>query len=49
MAGQIRPDKKLMKLVYKIMKTPKDLQQDNERVVSAKKQKEWFIDSLMSQ
>jgi hypothetical protein len=49
MPGQIRPDKKLMKLVYKILKTPKNLQQENQTIASHKRQREWNVDSLMSQ
>lgn len=38
-----------MKIAYKILNTPKELRQDNKTVVSDKKRKAWFQDSLMSQ
>ncbi len=49
MPGAPRPNKKMMKIAYKILNTPKDKQQDNQRVVSDKKVKEWFRDSSTAQ
>jgi hypothetical protein len=45
----IRPDKKSMKIAYKVLKTPKDLQQDNEPHISEKRQQEWYRDTQLSQ
>jgi hypothetical protein len=49
MPGQVRPNEKCMKIAYKILKTPKDKQQDNQIVVSPKRVREWFRDSSTSQ
>jgi len=47
MAGQIRPDKKLMKLAYKILKTPKDRQQDNKKPTE-RQMREWSVNNSTS-
>ena len=44
-----RPNKKCMKIAYKILNTPKDKQQDNKTKPSPAKIKEWFCDSSMAQ
>lgn len=49
MPGAPRPNKKCMEIAYKILKVPKEKQQENQRQVSAEKAKEWFRDSSMSQ
>ena len=49
MAGMIRPNKKAMKIAYKILKTPKDRQQKSERHPGAKRLREWFRDSSTAQ
>ena len=49
MPGQIRPDKKSMKIAYKILKTPKDLQQKDDRRPSDRRLREWFRDSSTAQ
>jgi hypothetical protein len=38
-----------MKIAFKILRIPKDLQQRNERKVSAKRLNEWFRDSSTAQ
>ena len=45
MPGTIRPNKKAMKIAYKILKTPKKQQQDNQERPSPRKIREWFRDS----
>lgn len=49
MPGQIRPDEKVAKILNKILKTPKEKQQDNQKEPSEKLKKEWFTDSSQSQ
>lgn len=49
MPGQVRPNKKAMKIAYAILKTPKDKQQDNQKKPSEKLIKEWFRDSSQAQ
>lgn len=44
----IRPDTKAMKIAYKILKTPKELQQANHRSNENQK-KRWSKDSIYSQ
>lgn len=44
-----RPNEKAAKIAYKILKTPKELQQKNEHQPSEKKKEEWFKDSSMAQ
>lgn len=39
--AQLRPDPKLAKLLYKIMNTPKDLQQKNTTEPTERQIKEW--------
>ncbi len=41
MPGQVRPNMKLAKIVYKIQKTDKDQQQRNEPEPSDRRRKEW--------
>lgn len=48
MPGQIRPDKALRKAAYKILKTPKDLQQKDDRRPSAERVEAWKINSSIS-
>ena len=45
MASQIRPDKKLMKLAYKLMKTAKSAQQHNDKKPDEKRRQQWMLDS----
>ncbi len=49
MPGAPRPNAKAMKIAYKILKTPKDKQQDNQKKPSEQKIKEWFRDSSSAQ
>lgn len=49
MPGQVRPDKKAAQIAYELLNTPKDMQQYNQKPPSAKKIKEWFIDSSSAQ
>jgi hypothetical protein len=49
MAQAPRPNKKCMKIAYKILNTPKDKRQDNQHMPSPAKIREWFRDSSMSQ
>jgi hypothetical protein len=46
MTGQIRPVKKAMKIVYKIMKTPKEKQQGEAKKPSETTLQEWEKDSI---
>lgn len=48
MCGTIRPNKKCMKIAYRLLKTPKELQQKNEPKPSKKKVYEWLRDSLQA-
>lgn len=48
MPGTIRPSKKAMKIAYKILKTPKDQQQKNQKRAPVEKIREWFRDSSFS-
>lgn len=48
MPGQIRPDKKIMKAAYKILKTPKDLQQSDNKEPNPRRLKAWRVDSSIS-
>jgi len=49
MPGQIRINKKATKIAYKILKTPKELQQKNEEKPSDRLKQQWFKDSSLSQ
>jgi hypothetical protein len=49
MAGCPRPNKKAMKLAYKILNTPKDKQQLNQTKPSEKMLKGWYRDSSTAQ
>jgi len=49
MAQAPRPNKKCMKIAYKILNTPKEKRQDNQQKPSDAKLREWFRDSSMSQ
>lgn len=44
-----RPNKKCMKIAYKILNTPKDKQQNNQQIPSSKRVREWFRDSSTAQ
>jgi hypothetical protein len=44
-----RPNKKAMKIAYKILKVPKDLQQRNEQEPPERLVREWFRDSTTGQ
>lgn len=46
MAIQIRPSKKLAKIAYDILKTPKELQQKNKERPSEKERQAWKVDSM---
>lgn len=43
--ASFRPDKKFMKIAYKVLKTPKELQQDLKKKPSEKMIREWYKDS----
>lgn len=49
MPGAPRPDKKCMKIAYKILNTPKDKQQVNNQPPSPEKIRQWFRDSSSAQ
>jgi len=49
MAGQIRPNKKGMKILYAIMKTPKDQQQNRKTKAPAKVRYGWSVDTITAQ
>ena len=49
MAQAPRPNEKCMKIAFKILNTPKDKQQDNQKKPSPKKIREWFRDSSTAQ
>lgn len=49
MPGQPRPNKKANKILYAIMKTPKDLQQESSKRPSKRLLEEWFKDSSSAQ
>lgn len=49
MPGAIRPNIKAAKIAYKILKTPKDKQQHNQKKPSDEKIREWFRDSSAAQ
>lgn len=48
MAGQIRVNPKATKLAYKILKTPKDLQQKDQKEPSQRLVDQWYKDSSMA-
>ena len=48
MAAQIRPNAKLMKAAFKILKTPKTLQQKWDKHPTAKRRYEWNVDQNTS-
>jgi len=45
MPGMIRPNKKAMKIAYRILGTPKDMQQKDEKKAPERLVKEWSVDS----
>ena len=49
MPGQIRPNRQAMKIAYRILNTPKDKQQDNQKRPTDAKIREWFRDSSTAQ
>lgn len=49
MPGMIRPNKKMAKIAYKILKTPKDLRQNAQKRPSDKMVRAWFRDSSTAQ
>jgi hypothetical protein len=49
MAGQLRPNKKAMKIVYAILKTPKDKRQNAQKQPSLKLQRQWYVDQATAQ
>jgi hypothetical protein len=49
MPGQLRPDEKLAKIAYSLLKTPKDQQQKNDPKPTEEQLHRWFVDSMMSQ
>lgn len=49
MPGQPKPNLKAALIAYKILKTPKDLQQHTQKKPSEKRLEEWFRDSSTSQ
>jgi hypothetical protein len=48
MPGQIRPNKKLMKVAYDILKTNDNARQCNEREISEERQREWLAGSKIA-
>lgn len=48
MPGAVRPNAKAMKIAYKILKTPKKLQQRNEKVSPEKLVRAWWRDGIGS-
>lgn len=49
MPGAIRPNEKLAKIVYKLLKTPKEMQQHNTRKPTEEQKQRWFKDSSSAQ
>lgn len=49
MPGMIRPNKKMAKLAYKILKTPKDQRQENQPRPSERHVFSWWVDSSVAQ
>lgn len=49
MPGQIRQNKKALKIFNEIMKPAKDQRQDNQKKPSEKMRNEWFRDSSTAQ
>ena len=49
MPGAPKPNKAAAKIAYKILKTPKDLQQHNEPHATKQQKYEWFRDSSAAQ
>jgi len=49
MPQALRPNRKAMQIAYKILKVPKDQQQQNQKKPSPEKIREWFRDSSQSQ
>lgn len=45
MPGAPRPDKKLAKIAYRLLKIPKDNQQETHPKATDKQKYEWFRDS----
>lgn len=45
MPGQIRPSRKLAKVVYKILQIPKEMQQRDQQIPSERRRKAWQVDS----
>lgn len=48
MASGIRKSEKAKKIFYKIIKVPKEMQQDTQQKPSKRLRKQWYIDSMMS-
>jgi hypothetical protein len=49
MPASIRPNKKSKDIAYKILKTPRDLQQISETTPDKERSKRWYSDSFYSQ
>lgn len=49
MPGAIRPNRAAMKIAYKLLRTPKDSRQDNQKKPNVKRVREWFRDSSTAQ
>lgn len=49
MAGMIRPNLRNAKIAYNILKTPKDMRQQNQPRPSQRLIKQWWIDSSTAQ
>jgi hypothetical protein len=49
MCVQIRPNKEAAKIAYKILKTPKNLRQQNQERPPDRLRQEWFRDSSTAQ
>lgn len=48
MAGQIRPNSKLMKIAYTLLQTPSTMRQKNDKVPNEKRIAAWKINSSIS-
>jgi len=49
MPGMLRPIKTATKIAYKILKTPKDMQQHNDKKPNPRRIYSWYRDSIAGQ
>ena len=49
MPGTVRPNKKISKIAYALLNTPKDLRQKDEKNPGDKRVKQWFRDCTTAQ